>query len=140
MEKFRSEGKRENATGLLQGGEESKRGKHHRTETFPMTSNNKEESAKLRIGSTVHLENKHSQPQIFLPVHSGVSPDQHPPLPQPPCIAYCEAAVSYLSLSLELQDFKPYLSLRNWNMFPMKGISRTSQQKGSHTIAKVAFA
>lgn len=51
VKKVRSEGKRENATGLLQGGEESMRGKHHRTETFPMTSNSKEESAELRTGA-----------------------------------------------------------------------------------------
>lgn len=112
-------------------------GKHYRPETLPMTSSNKKESAKLRIGSTVHLGSRHCQPRIFLPVYSGVPPDQHLPLPQPPCIAYWEVQSVTLSPSLESQNFKPYLSLRNGNMFLTNGISSTSQQRASHTSIKV---
>lgn len=99
------------------------------------------ESAKLMLGSTIHRGSRRSQPQIFLPIHSGVSQDQHLPFPQPPSTACYEKWQSVtLSLSLELQDFKPYLSLRNGHMLPIEGISSTGQQRRSHTSAQVAFA
>lgn len=101
-----------------------------------MSSNNREERATLKLGSTLHLGSLRSPcPSTLQSLQTNIYP-----LLATMYSLLCPMAISYPSLSLELQDFKPYLSLRNGHRLPTKGISSTSQQRGSPTSVQVAFA
>lgn len=106
--------------------ERSARGKRHRTETRPATSNDKEKSTKLRLGRRA------PQPRVFLPVQSRTLQTTTWPS-SATTWSFLWGAVSHCPLLWN----SPSLSLiSHWGMGNIKGISSTSQQRVGLTFGQ----